>query len=188
MAIRQHNDPEEVFLCDCGSLGHATRLWYMRPDRDDTDEIYFTILLDNWRNLWQRFVVGLKFAFGKEPKDGVYQPVALRHCDMPRLMKLLSEQVGDKVELLPPQMMPVVGDYYELRIARSDWTYDGDVTPELTVEVHFKRNLTLLQRLSSAAHFFLARSKRYGSEDCFSLSPADSVRLKGIAKQFFEAA
>lgn len=184
----QHVDPEEVFLCDCGMLEHATRLWYMPPrDKLDTDEIYFSILLDNWRTFTQRVIASFKFIVKNEAlKDGVFQPVLFRNRDMPRFIKLLSEQVGDKEEYPPAHLMLVQSDHYELRIIRENEPYAS--LTGLTAAVHFRRDRNFLQRLVLGVRYILARSKYYGGEECFSLSPADSLRLKGMAKSYLEAA
>jgi hypothetical protein len=80
------------FDCDCSSEEHIFRVTSENGwDNDYPPEIHISIQLNQYRNLFKRFVTALRYFFGYECKFGHWDVVTLKHDDINRLVVLLHQ-------------------------------------------------------------------------------------------------
>ena len=75
------------FECECGTFDHNMRL---EVDKE-TGAIVLSIAMNNWRSLWQRIWLAVKFIFKSTERYGHYDTVELNQSDYNRLRYLLDE-------------------------------------------------------------------------------------------------
>jgi len=80
-------DGTHYFECSCGSSEHTIRFIL---DKDE-NELYTEIYLNQWRPLWKRILVGIKYIFGYKCKYGEWDCWILNQDDVLRLKNMLDE-------------------------------------------------------------------------------------------------
>jgi len=80
-------DGTEYFECACGSSEHTLRFILNKEDK----EIYTDIYLNQWRPIYKRIWVGIKYIFGYKSKYGEWDSWILRPEDTKRLIALLNK-------------------------------------------------------------------------------------------------
>ena len=84
---------ERIFIGDCQSLEHQVIFWY------DEDEklLYIEPHLVTYRNFFQRFWAGLKYAFGYKSRFGEFDEVILSPESQKKLRDMLNKiQLSEK--------------------------------------------------------------------------------------------
>ncbi len=80
-------DGTHYFECRCGSTEHTIRFTL---DKED-NELHTDIYLNQWRPLWKRIWVGIKYIFGYKCKYGDWDCWILNKDDAKRLRDMCSE-------------------------------------------------------------------------------------------------
>ena len=80
-------DNSHFFECVCHSDEHTLRFIY---DEDD-NEFYTTIFLNQYRNLFKRILIAIKYIFGYKCKYGHWDCWVLKYEDIDRMKKLLDK-------------------------------------------------------------------------------------------------
>ena len=83
-------DGTHYFECHCGSSEHTLRFVLDKEHK----ELYTDIYLNQWRPLWKRVWVGVKYIFGYKSKYGEWDCWTLRKEDAERLRDMCAEFIG----------------------------------------------------------------------------------------------
>ncbi|MGA1842993.1 MAG: hypothetical protein ACMUIS_00335 [bacterium] len=99
-------DGSHYFECKCGSDEHTLRFTLDKNDK----EIYTSVFLNQYRNVFKRIFVAIKYIFGYKCKYGHWDCWLMRDEDAQNLLKMLNEylqltsnqpdltELGDKSE------------------------------------------------------------------------------------------
>lgn len=79
-------DGSHYFECKCGSSEHTVRFVL----DEEENELYVDIFLNQYRNIFQRIWVAIKYVFGYECKNVHWDGWILRDNDVVRLESLLK--------------------------------------------------------------------------------------------------
>jgi len=79
-------DDSYFFECKCGSDEHTLRFVLDKEDR----EIYTSIFLNNYMNIFKRIFVAIKYIFGYKCKYGHWDCWIMRDEDIQRLSDMLD--------------------------------------------------------------------------------------------------
>jgi len=86
----------EYFECECLGDEHTLRFIYDEQDND----LYATIFLNQYRSIWKRLWVAIKYAFGYKCKYGHWDIWTLKREDCKRLRKLiLKKEEGEDFDI-----------------------------------------------------------------------------------------
>ena len=80
-------DGSYFFECKCGTDEHTLRFTLDKKDR----EIYTSIFLNNYRNIFQRLFVAIKYIFGYKCEYGHWDCWIMRDEDIQELSKMLKD-------------------------------------------------------------------------------------------------
>ena len=83
----------EYFDCDCGSSEHTLRFCYFVPFKDEPAEIHTEIFLNQYRSVWQRIRIAIKYVFGYKCRYGHWDVWTLKRNDCERLKGLLDKMI-----------------------------------------------------------------------------------------------
>ena len=76
----------EFFECECMSDEHTLKFVY---DKED-NALYTTIFLNQYRNIFKRLWIAIKYIFGYKSKYGHWDCFSLRSDDVKRLKSVLN--------------------------------------------------------------------------------------------------
>lgn len=74
------------FECECGSPEHTLVFRYNEED----NELYTMVFLNQYRNIFKRIWVAIKYIFGYKSKYGDWDCFVLRPEDKDRLIRLIG--------------------------------------------------------------------------------------------------
>ncbi len=77
----------EVFVCECGSLGHVYQLWY----DEEFGDLHWYITVPQHRNVFQRIWRALGYIVGKKPRYGDYDGIIINPEDITRIRPYLDK-------------------------------------------------------------------------------------------------
>ena len=77
---------EECFICDCHSDEHQLVFRY----DDAENEIYTSVYLNQYRNIFERILTAVKYVFGYKSKYGDWDCFILKESEADRLTNYLS--------------------------------------------------------------------------------------------------
>ena len=80
-------DNSHFFECVCHSDEHILRFMY---DKDD-NQFYTTIFLNQYRNIFKRIWIAIKYIFGYKCKYGHWDQWILKYEEVDRMKKLLDK-------------------------------------------------------------------------------------------------
>ena len=80
-------DGSHYFECKCGSDEHTLRFTLDKNDK----EIYTSVFLNQYRNVFKRIFVAIKYIFGYKCKYGHWDCWLMRDEDAQNLLKMLNE-------------------------------------------------------------------------------------------------
>jgi len=80
-------DGAHYFECKCGSTEHTLRFTFDKGNK----ELYTDIYLNQWRPLWKRILVGIKYIFGYKCKYGEWDCWVLNKADAKRLRDMCND-------------------------------------------------------------------------------------------------
>ena len=84
-------DGTEFFECACGGDEHTLRFIVDTKDK----ELYASVYLNNYRSIWQRVWVAVKYVFGYKCKYGHWDNWILNPEDAVRLKQMLERMEED---------------------------------------------------------------------------------------------
>ena len=81
----------EFFDCLCHSDEHVIIFRYFDDNNDDLKEFYLSVYLNQYRSLFKRIWVAVKYIFGYKCKYGHWDCWTLKSGDADRMIKLLEK-------------------------------------------------------------------------------------------------
>ena len=110
------NKPE-VFVCECGSLGHVYQLWY----DEEFGDLHWYITVPQHRNVFQRIWRALGYIANKKPRYGDYDGIIISPDDIKKIRPYLDKSEVHQFLYLYRDIekagMECWGNYQDL----SDW-------------------------------------------------------------------
>jgi len=95
---------DKVIICDCGSTSHQVRVHFVSSyiiarsgEREYPDEVYIETNLNPERSIWQRIVIGLKYIFGIQDRDGQFCCVCLDREKVLELREVIDNFIIDSI-------------------------------------------------------------------------------------------
>ena len=85
-------DGTHYFECACGSSEHTIRFILNKEDK----ELYTEVYLNQWRPLWKRLLVGIKYMLGYKCKYGEWDCWVMSADDAERLRDMCNEFITHK--------------------------------------------------------------------------------------------
>ena len=91
----------EYFDCECMSSEHTLRFIYFPPykyDKDDTEEgeLYTEVYLNNYRNVFKRIWIALRYIFSYPCKYGHFDCTIIKKEDYQRFKQLIDKVIEDE--------------------------------------------------------------------------------------------
>jgi len=80
-------DGSYFFECECGSDEHTLRFTLDKKDK----EIYTSIFLNNYDNIFKRIFRAIKYIFGYKCKYGHWDCWIMRENDVQKLLDMLND-------------------------------------------------------------------------------------------------
>ena len=80
----------QYFDCACHSSNHTIRFDLSIEDNEFPD-LYLSVQLNRWRNIFSRIWIAIRYIFGYECKYGHWDTWLLNHDDVSRLRELLED-------------------------------------------------------------------------------------------------
>ena len=77
----------KIFICECHNLEHQIAFWYDKNEKS----LYIEPHLVTYRNFFQRFWVGLKYAFGYRSRFGEFDEMMLSSESQKELRDMLNK-------------------------------------------------------------------------------------------------
>ena len=97
--VEDNDIKTEYFDCQCFSSEHTLRFVYMPAQKnidgsiDDVAELHAEIYLNQYRNIFSRIWVAIKYVFGYKCKYGHWDAWMLKANDCERLRDLVSKMI-----------------------------------------------------------------------------------------------
>lgn len=85
-------DGSYFFECKCGSDDHTLRFTLDKEDR----EIYTSVFLNNYRNIFKRLFIAIRYIFGYKCEYGHWDCWIMRNEDVQNLSKMLENFNNEK--------------------------------------------------------------------------------------------
>lgn len=85
-------DDTYYFECDCGSSEHTIRFTL---DKEDPT-IYTSVFLNQYRSLWERVWVALKYVFGYKCRYGHWDCWSMRDSDARKLRDMCDDYLAKR--------------------------------------------------------------------------------------------
>lgn len=85
-------DGSYFFECKCGSDEHTLRFTLDKEDR----EIYTSVFLNNYRNIFKRLFIAIRYIFGYKCEYGHWDCWIMRNEDVQNLSKMLENFNNEK--------------------------------------------------------------------------------------------
>jgi hypothetical protein len=86
----------EYFECACFSEEHTLKFVLHEPEEDYPSELYTTIYLNQYRGLFKRIWIALKYVFGYKCQYGHWDCWLMKKADAARLSELLDRYTKSK--------------------------------------------------------------------------------------------
>jgi hypothetical protein len=90
----------EHFDCDCNSPEHTLRFMYMPPYKYqnglEEGELYTEVYLQQYRNVFKRIWIALKYIFGYKCRYGHFDCTIIKKEDYQRFKRLIDKVIQDK--------------------------------------------------------------------------------------------
>lgn len=90
--IVKEQEDEMYFDCVCHSLDHTIH-FQIYEDEEDI-ELYLQVQLINYRNIFKRIIVAIKYIFGYKCRYGHWDCWTLRNQDSSRLKSILERYIN----------------------------------------------------------------------------------------------
>lgn len=81
------NDKQQVFVCECQSLGHVYSFWF----DPEEGELWWHVTLPNHKNALQRIWRALGYIVGKRPRFGDYDGMIVSPDDLGKLKETFDQ-------------------------------------------------------------------------------------------------
>ncbi len=176
-----HSCPEEVFICECHSLGHIFSIIYFEEYKEDPPEMYLTLQLEQYIPWWKRILIGGKFAFvNKQYDDTIFNSVMIRQFDMDRLVNIL--QLMGHVSGDSDAPVLIESEQYLLTFEREIEKWDNCAMSEFTLSIEFPHDLCFFRRLWRAVKFAWGWKSRYGNCDSMDIDEQQAKSLMHLAE------
>jgi len=93
VAHEDYADKNYFFVCQCCDTSHnfAITFWDHEPDKNQSvveSSAYLSVPETHYLPFWKKCFTIVKYFFGKKAE---YSGVMIRHCDIPRIVELLSK-------------------------------------------------------------------------------------------------
>lgn len=85
------NMKNDLFICDCGDIEH--QLVVSDDTEDNQKELNISIHLYQYRNFFQRLLVGIKYIFGKNSIYGNWDVIILNEENIIKLKNILENKL-----------------------------------------------------------------------------------------------
>ncbi len=88
-------DGTEFFECRCGSSEHTLRFTLDIEDPEDK-ELFTSIFLNQYRSIWKRIWIAIKYVFGYKCKFGHWDCWIMKENDAKRLRDMCDKFISGK--------------------------------------------------------------------------------------------
>ncbi len=218
-AIEQEEDTiGEFFGCECGALYHISRLSYFPPYKEDTEYLYFSLMMEQYRDgiwprdrcgysifskdfwkdfynssVYKRFVISFRYLFDRKYKNDEHLLSSLdfKAEDLGRFCRTLDLFRTEVEEIDESQLeleLELESYSYKLKFHIDDFFGDDYFPPTLGTCFQFKEEKGFKKLWTALKYAFGSGNSNYGRTDEFELTPKDAKILKNIVKKIKEVA
>lgn len=87
----------EIIICECGSAEHQIIFQYDKPTKGWAPQVYMSIHLTTYKNIWQRIKYAIKYVFGYKCRFGAWDEILIDKKDLYKIEGLIEYLKKDDV-------------------------------------------------------------------------------------------